>query len=195
MHPARQELLDDLWADGRTFDAGQPERLDRRRNLEPDSARLLNILIRSIAPAGVLELGTSNGFSTIWIADALESTGGRLVTVEFDAERAAQAAANLDAAGVQSVVEQRVDDAARVLASEADGAWPVIFLDAERPAYVSYWPDLARVLSPGGLLVVDNCISHADQVADFRGLIDADAGFTSTLVTVGAGLLLVSKDR
>ena len=73
--------------------------------------------------------------------------------------------------------------------------WQVVFLDAERPAYASYWPDLDRVLAPGGLLVVDNCLSHADQVRDFRVLVDASPGYCSTLVPVGAGLLMISKDR
>lgn len=111
MDQKRTELLDRLYADGRAFDAGQEDRLNRRRNLEPESAQLLNLLLRSIAPERVLELGTSNGYSTIWIADALEATGGRLVTVEFDPDRAAQAAQNLAAAGVSHLVEQRVDDA------------------------------------------------------------------------------------
>ncbi|MEL4505522.1 hypothetical protein AAEX63_10795 [Luteococcus sp. H138] len=78
MEQTRVELLERLWREGRDFDAGQPDRLDRRRNLEPDSAQLLNLLIRSIAPMKVLELGTSNGYSTIWIADALEGTGGHV---------------------------------------------------------------------------------------------------------------------
>ena len=82
-----------------------------------------------------------------------------------------------------------------MLAGEPDGDWQVVFLDAERTAYVSYWPDLDRILAPGGLLVVDNCLSHADQVSDFRALIDAAPGYASTLVAIGAGLLMVSKDR
>lgn len=71
----------------------------------------------------------------------------------------------------------------------------MIFLDAERPAYVGYWPDLDRTLEPGGLLVVDNARSHADQVADFRALIDGAPGYESVLLPTGAGLLLVSKGR
>ena len=163
MDKNRAGLLGRLWAEGRAFDAGQEDRLNRRRNLEPESAQLLNLLVRSISPSAVLELGTSNGYSTVWIADALEATDGHLVTVEYDEGRAAEAARNLAAAKVADRVEQRVDDAGRVLASEAAEAWSVVFLDAERPAYTSYWPDLCRILAPGGLLVVDNCISHADR--------------------------------
>lgn len=195
MDPRRRALLDRLWQEGRDFDAAQPDRLDRRRNLEPESAELLNILVRTLAPAEVLELGTSTGFSALWIADALEPHGGRLTTVDPDAPRLAKARTNLEAAGVADVVTVRQADAADVLADAEDGCLPLVFLDAERPAYPDYWPDLARILAPGGLLVVDNCLSHADDVRPFRALVDASPGFRSTLVPVGAGLLLVSKDR
>ncbi|MEL4505523.1 hypothetical protein AAEX63_10800 [Luteococcus sp. H138] len=117
------------------------------------------------------------------------------MTVENDPARAEEASGNLTAAGLAEVVEQRVADAGQVLAGEQTQGWPVVFLDAERPAYVSYWPDLWRILGLGGLLVVDNCISHADQVAGFRALVDATPSCRSSLVPVGAGLLLVSKDR
>lgn len=195
MQHDRHQFLVELWQDGREFDADQPDRLDRRRNLEPESAELLNIIVRTLAPAAVLELGTSNGFSSIWLADALEPTGGRLVTVDNDSGRAAEAAVNLLQAGVAGLVDQKVADAGQVLREEPAGTWPLIFLDAERTQYVQYWPDLDRILAPGGLLIIDNCISHADQVRDFRALIDASPTFRSTLVATGAGLLLVSKDR
>jgi len=96
---------------------------------------------------------------------------------------------------VSDVVEQLVADAGRVLADQADASCPLIFLDAERGLYASYWADLLRALTPGGLLVVDNCVSHADQVADFRALVDAEPSVRSALVPIGAGLLLISKDR
>lgn len=195
MKPHRAELLARLWAEGRQFDAGQQDRLDRRRNLEPESAELLNILVRTLAPPAVLELGTSTGFSTIWLADSLEASGGTVLTVDNDAGRAAEATANLGEADLVSGVDQRVADAADVLAEQPDESWEFVFLDAERSEYVSYWPEIDRILSPGGLLVVDNCVSHADQVADFRALVGARTDYRQTLVPVGAGLLFISKDR
>ena len=90
-------------------------------------------------------------------------------------------------------MDQRIDDAGAVLADSPDAAWQMVFLDAERPHYVGYWPDLDRVLAPGALLAVDNCTSHAEEVAEFRALIDADARYESVPVPVGAGVLLVVK--
>lgn len=191
----RRELLARLWEEGREFDAEQQDRLDRRRNLEPESAELLNILVRSLAPTAVLELGTSNGFSSIWIAEALESSGGTLLTVDNHPGRAAEATKNLVDADVAGRVDQRVADAADVLAEQPDESWGFVFLDAERTHYVNYWPEVDRILAPGGLLVVDNCISHANEVRDFRALVGACRDYRQALVPIGAGLLLISKER
>ncbi len=104
------------------------------------------------------------------------------------------AAQNLDRAGLRELVELRVEDAAVSLQQTPGGALDMIFLDAERPAYAGYWPDLVRVLRPGGLLAVDNVLSHAEQVDDLRSLIRSDARFNEATVPTGAGLLLVVRN-
>jgi predicted O-methyltransferase YrrM len=188
-------LLDELHAYGVEYDAGKPDRLDRLRNLEPDTAALLALLVRATGARAVLELGTSNGYSTLWLADAVRAVGGRLVSVELEAGRTSQAARNLDRAGLRDVVELRVQDAADAIKDSPDAAWDMIFLDAERPAYPGYWPDLVRALKPGGLLAVDNVLSHADQVREFRALVSADPRVTEALAPTGAGALLVVRDQ
>jgi predicted O-methyltransferase YrrM len=188
------ELLEDLQHRGREHDAAQPDRLDRWRNLEPDTARLLAVLVRALAPRRALELGTSNGYSTIWLADAARSGGGSLTSVEIDAERAERARENVRAAGLADAVELRIEDAGAVLAASADGEWDFVFLDAERPAYVSYWRDLVRVLPPRGLLAIDNVISHADELIEFRELVARDARVSEALAPTGAGLLLLVRE-
>jgi predicted O-methyltransferase YrrM len=188
------ELLDDLHRRGREFDAAQADRLERWRNLEPDTARLLALLVRALAPRKALELGTSNGYSTIWLADAVQGVGGELTSVEIDATRAERARENLSAAGLAHAVDVRVEDARAVLAASADGDWDLVFLDAERPAYVSDWPDLVRVLPPRGLLAIDNVISHADELIEFRELVAHDARVSEALAPTGAGLLLVLRE-
>jgi predicted O-methyltransferase YrrM len=197
MDSAMAELLGDLYMRGREHDERQADRVDRYRNVEPDTARLLAVLIRALAlaPRRLLELGTSNGYSTIWLADAARAVGGSLTSVEIDPARVAEARENLRTAGVAAHVDLRVDDAGAVLASSQEGAWNFIFLDAERPAYAGYWPDLVRVLGPTGLLAVDNVISHADQVAEFRELVANDNRVREALAPTGAGALLVVRER
>jgi predicted O-methyltransferase YrrM len=186
-------LLDELHRDGIAHDRTKADRLERLRNVEPDSAALLALLLRATGARAVLELGTSNGYSTLWLADAVGSVGGRLVSVELDAQRSARAARNLDRGGLGGVVELRVQDAAQTLRASPDSAWDMIFLDAERDAYAVYWPELLRALRPGGLLAVDNVLSHADELGEFRALVAAEAGVSEAVAPTGAGLLLVVR--
>jgi predicted O-methyltransferase YrrM len=186
------EYLDELYRRGREHDADKEDRLQRLRNVEPDSARLLSVLVRACRAHAVLELGTSNGYSTVWLADAV-GADGHVLSVDVEAERTALAAESLRGAGLEARVELRTQDAAETLRASADEAWDLIFLDAERPAYAGYWPDLVRVLRPGGLLAVDNVLSHAEQVAEFRALVEGDERVLDALAPTGAGLLLVVR--
>src|SRR5271155_4914071 len=183
-------VLDELHRDGVEHDAGKADRLERLRNVEPDTARVLAVLVRATAARRVLEIGTS----TLWLAAAVRSVGGQVVSVDSDAARSALAAQNLERAGLRDLVELLVEDAAVSLREMPDRGLDMIFLDAERPAYAGYWPQLARVLRPGGLLAVDNVLSHADEVSDFRALIRAAEPVSEALVPTGAGLLLIVRD-
>jgi predicted O-methyltransferase YrrM len=193
MNEDRRAFLDELYAHGREHDARHEDRLARLRNVEPETAELLGVLVRALGARRVLEIGTSNGYSTIWLADAAEAVGGAVVSLEVEPERTAQALANLTRAGVKGAADLRVQDASEALPAYEAGAWDLIFLDAERPAYVGYWPDLQRVLVPRGLLVVDNALSHAAELVDFSELVYSTPGVTSTLLPVGAGVLLIVK--
>lgn len=194
MDDALTAFLEELHRYGVEHDATKADRLDRLRNLEPESACLLSVLVRATGARAVLELGTSNGYSTVWLAEAARATGGRVTTVEIDAGRSAEAASNLERAGLRSHAELRIADAGEILRTSKDAEWDLIFLDAERPAYLSYWADLLRTLRPGGLLAVDNVISHAEQVSAFRTLVHESPGVTEALAPTGAGLLLIVRD-
>jgi predicted O-methyltransferase YrrM len=193
MDSTRQAFLDELYAHGRAYDSQREDRLQRLRNVEPETAELLGVLVRAMRATRVLEIGTSNGYSTIWLGDAAEAVGGKVLSLEIEAERTAQAADNLAEAGVADFVELRTQDAAEALRSFADGAFDLIFLDAERTLYANYWQDLIRALRPNGLLVVDNTLSHAKELVEFSELVYASPEVTSTLVTVGAGVMLIVK--
>ncbi len=186
-------LLGDVYSEGRRHDAAKEDRLERLRNVEPDTAALLALLVRAIRPAAILELGTSNGYSTVWLADAARDVGASVLSVDIDPARTEQARANLRLAGLEERVTLRSGDAGETLAGCQSDSLGLVFLDAERPSYPAYWPDLLRSLLPGGLLVVDNVISHAEEVVEFRGLLEAEATVTEALVPTGAGALLVVK--
>jgi predicted O-methyltransferase YrrM len=195
MRADRRALAARYYASSRAHDEALADRLRRFRNLEPPSAELLAVVARAAGARRILELGTSNGYSTLWLGDAAEANGGSLLGVDVDSDRIDLAHDVLAEAGLSEVVELRVEDAAKTLAGSADGQWDLVFLDAERPHYVSYLDDLVRSLKPGGALVVDNVLSHADELRDFTQAIEAIAELTQTVVPVGAGLRVAVKSR
>jgi predicted O-methyltransferase YrrM len=191
--PARRAYAAELYATSQEHDAHERDRLARWRNVEPDTAAMLGVLVRAKQAKRLLEIGTSNGYSTIWLADAAQATGGALTSLDIDPERTAIAARNLARAGLEGSAELRTEDAATALRTAADAAFDFVFLDAERDAYAGYLPDLVRTLAPAGLLAVDNVISHASQLTTFRARVEQDERVTHALVPVGAGVLLIVR--
>jgi len=194
MNEVRRRFADELYANSEEHDRSRSNRLERFRNVEPPTAELLGVLIRATAARRILELGTSNGYSTIWLADAAEATGGTVVSVDVDADRTELARRNLRRVELEALVELRTEDAAVTLGGAADSQWEFVFLDAERPAYPGYLPDLVRTLAPGGVLAVDNVRSHEHELVEFTSLIEAEPALTQTVVPVGAGLRLAVRD-
>jgi len=193
MDETRRRLAEQLYEAGHAHDQTKADRLERLRNVEPPTAELLGVLIRGFAAKRILELGTSNGYSTLWLGDAAQATGGSVVTVDTDAGRTKLARDNVAAAHLDGTIELRTEDAALTLQGSVDGEWDFIFLDAERPFYAAYLPDLTRILTAGGALAVDNVISHEHELAEFTALIESEPAFTQTVVPVGAGLRLAVK--
>lgn len=182
-------LLDELHADGVAHDAKQPDRLLRRRNLEDDAAELLTLAARMIGARDVVEIGTSNGYSAIWLADAVGDTGGTVVSV--DTASAKEAEENLRRAGLADRVDFVQEDGGRYLAELPDDSVDLLFMDAERTEYTGWWPHPVRVLRPGGVLAIDNVLAPSPgELVDFIALVAGDARLTGSTVSVGKGLHL-----
>ena len=187
------ELLAELEEFGKTNDGSTTERPRRMLNITRDTGEFLAVLVRATLARRVLEIGTSNGYSTLWLADAARAIGGSVTTVELSAYKVGLATANFTRSGLAPYISLVHDDAGRVLERSADGAFDLIFLDSERPEYPGWWPNLRRVLRPGGLLVIDNATSHPEQMAPFVALVKADAEFVTSLVPVGNGEFLAVR--
>ncbi len=174
-------------------DNTKENRLEKWRNLEPESAEFISILIRTQQSRNVLELGTSNGFSTLWIADALKKSNGKLVSIEIEKSRTELAEKHLINFHLIDNVELITADAKDFL-FQAEPIYDVIFLDAERKYYVEYWSYLKNLLNKkGSLLIVDNVISHKNEVAEFISIIESTDDFIISTINIGAGILLVTK--
>ena len=155
-----QATIDDLNAAAEQHDAAQADRLDRWRVLEPDAGRLLWFLTQTVRARRIVEIGTSRGVSTLWLADAARATGGRVLSLDSDAAAQDDARRSLATAGLDEHVEFRVGDGGAALAELPDGAVDLLFLDAERTEYPAWWPDPVRVLRSGGVLVADLSLIH-----------------------------------
>ncbi|MGK5028369.1 O-methyltransferase [Janthinobacterium sp. DSP2-3-3] len=186
-------LLCELEAFGSSNDAAHAERASRMLNITRDTGELLAVLVRARGARRVLEIGTSNGYSTLWLARAAQALGGIVVTVEKAQDKFDMAHANFVRAQLQGVVKQLLADAGDVLRDAADGAYDVIFLDSARQQYAQWWPQLDRVLAAGGVLVVDNASSHYADMAEFLDAIRADSNYTTCLATVGKGEFIAVK--
>jgi predicted O-methyltransferase YrrM len=193
MVDALQNLLAELEQFGRDNDSATTERPRKMLNITRDTGEFLTVLVRAALARRVLEIGTSNGYSTLWLASAAQDIGGSVTTVEKSQYKIDLAAKNFAHSGLASSISQVHDDAGRLLERSADGAFDLIFLDSERPEYSGWWPHLRRVLRRDGLLVVDNATSHPAEIAPFVALVKADAEFISSLVPVGNGEFLAAR--
>jgi predicted O-methyltransferase YrrM len=193
MAESLQVLLSELERFGEANDNATAERPRRMLNITRDTGEFLSVLVQATSARRVLEIGTSNGYSTLWIASAARATGGAVTTVELSDYKVGLARQNFSRSGLASYITLVHDDASRVLARSADASFDLVFLDSERPEYPGWWPHLQRVLRPGGLLVVDNATSHPEQMAPFVALVKADTAFTTSLVPIGNGEFLAVK--
>jgi predicted O-methyltransferase YrrM len=185
------QRIADLYDQFKQHDAQQSDRLSRYRNIEAESAKLLAMLIRCQQSKRILEIGTSTGYSTLWLAEAAQAVGGKVQTLEIDPLRSTQAKKYAEAFELAQHIDFWVGDAADFLA-QATQSFDFILLDAERGNYVSYWADLKRLLqTSGSTLVIDNVISHAAEVKSFLELIKQDEDYMSTILPIGAGLCMV----
>jgi predicted O-methyltransferase YrrM len=178
---------------GAAYDAATDERPQRMLNITRDTGAFLAMLVRATRAQRVLEIGTSNGYSTIWLAEAARVNGGSVTTIEFDVHKVGLATANFGRAGLSQFIKLVQEDAGQVLQRCDPSAYDLVFLDAERAQYPSWWPHLRRVLRPGGLLIVDNATSHIDEMTPFIALVTTDAAFATCLVPVGKGEFLAVK--
>ncbi|RQW23859.1 O-methyltransferase [Rhodobacteraceae bacterium CH30] len=193
METGLQQLLRELEQFGEGNDATISDRPRRMLNITRSTGELLGVLVRSAKARQVLEIGTSNGYSTLWLAEACSATGGQVHTVEFSEFKCQLARSNFERSGLGQQIILLQEDAGHVLAETEDDAYDLIFLDSERSEYLGWWPELRRILRPGGLLVVDNAVSHEAEMVGFMAQVKADPAFFCCVVPVGNGEFMATR--
>jgi len=180
------ERLQERDARDRTDGTPQSQRL---RAITPDVGQLLLTLALAVDARRIVEVGTSSGYSTLWLALAAQRNGGRVTTFEIDPAKVALATSTFSEAGVAGVIDLRAEDAAVGLAAVA-GAADLVFIDAEKRDYEAYLDLAVAALRTGGLLIADNLTSHASELAGFRARALAHERLSSVVVPIGNGELV-----
>jgi predicted O-methyltransferase YrrM len=185
--------LEELERFSQAHDRNTADHSRKMLNITRDTGEFLSVLVRATGARRVLELGTSNGYSTLWLASAARPGGGRVTTVELSDFKLGLASSNFAKSDLASCIALVHEDAGGVLARSAADSFDFVFLDTDRSRYVSWWPDVKRVLRPGGMMVVDNATTHPQELAAFIALINADSAFATCLVPVGNGEFMAVK--
>lgn len=176
--------------DARDRADGTPQ-AQRMRQIPPETGRFLALLAAN-APAGNwIEIGSSAGYSTLWLALAAREAGATITTYELLPGKVALAQETYAQAGVSDVVRLVAGDARDHLPAISDIAF--CFLDAEKEIYEACYELVVPRLLPGGLLVADNAISHGEIVKPLLERALADTRVDALVVPIGKGLLVCRK--
>ncbi len=193
-HPIPQPILARMRElekiDGRDRADGTPH-FARLRQIPPDTGRFLALLAASAPPGQVVEIGTSAGYSTLWLALACRAAGRSLTTFEVLPEKIALAK--------ETFALARVDDVVTLVAGDARSHLPAMagigfcFLDAEKEVYADCYEAVVPRLVSGGLLVADNAVSHQDALRPILDRAQTDPRVDALIVPLGKGELICRK--
>ncbi|MBN2473257.1 MAG: O-methyltransferase [Pirellulales bacterium] len=163
----------------------------RMMNVPAADGRLLRLLAETTGAKTVVEIGTSNGISAIWISMGLRKTGGKLITHELDQGRAALARENFVKAGVADIVTV-VEGNAHETLSRLKGPVDMVFIDAEKEGYLDYLEQVLPLVRPGGLVLAHNMTARMAR-ADFAEAIRTDPNLETILYMQGGGMSVSLK--
>lgn len=185
---ARMRELEALDAQDR---ANNTPKLERLRQIPADTGKFL-ALQAALAPDGAfLEIGTSAGYSAMWISLATIARGVRLQTFEILEAKARLARETLAKTGLDAHIDFVHEDARERLAGIADVAF--CFLDAEKEVYTDCFRLLLPNLKPGGIILADNMTSHSKELAGFLQLVEQEPTLDAVVVPIGNGVLLCRR--
>jgi len=163
----------------------------RLRQIPPETGRFLALLAASSPRGAVLEIGTSGGYSSLWLALACRQRGDRLITFEAAANKVSLAQETFRLAQVQDLVQVVQGDATQLLPRYSAVAF--CFIDIEKDTYRPSYDLLLPILVRGGIFCADNAISHARELAPFLEYVASDTRVDSLVVPVGKGVLVCRK--
>jgi predicted O-methyltransferase YrrM len=182
-------LLQEIEDFGHGHDSQESQHSRRLLNLERDSAELMRMLLLCSQRKCVLEIGTSNGYSAIYLASTLREIRGSssLVTIEKDSSKALMAKQNFKRANLDASIDLRVGSATEIV-KELTGPFDCVFFDADRVSAPEQLQLLLPKLTDDVLLLADNVLSHPGEIEGYIRMFDRLPDFTTSVVPIGKGL-------
>ncbi len=163
-------------------------------NIARVSAEFMYILIKAENIQNAIEVGTSNGYSGIWLGKALQETGGHLTTIEYWEKRLSVARENFKQCGLEDTITPRQGDACEILNSLPDDfKIDFVFIDANKREYVKYFDILNPHIRVGGYIACDNVLSHKEKCQPFIDAINANSDYENVVLALPAGLSLARR--
>ena len=163
-------------------------------NISRQTGNFISMLIKSAGSKNVLELGTSNGYSTLWIADALKYTNGHLTTIEFWEKRQCLAREYIADCGLSDYVTFKIGQAYDIILDELQNEqYDLVFIDANKQEYLRFFEAVHPILKKGGIILADNITSHAEKVKPFVDAISSHKEYQSQILDLPDGLLMAYK--
>jgi caffeoyl-CoA O-methyltransferase len=159
-------------------------------NVPVTDGRMLRLLTEALGAKNVVEIGTSTGLSGLWFSLALQKTGGRLTTFEYDAGRAATARGHFKKAGVDHLVTVVEGDAHQTI-SRLKEPIDVLFIDADKEGYVDYLNKLLPLVRPGGLIIAHN----DDTAPDYQSRVTGNPALETLFYREGSGMAISLRKR
>lgn len=192
------------WSNAQTRDPGLDKKVEqflnahkrdwRDMNVPYEDGKILYDLIVKNEYTSALEIGTSTGHSTIWLAWAMSKTGGKVITLELNERRHKEALKNIADAGLSQFVDARLGNA-HDLVKELTGPFDFVFSDADKDWYKQYFIDLVPKLKPGGCFTTHN-VADGQADADFMNYVKNHSQFTTTIDrTSRAGIMISYKKK
>jgi caffeoyl-CoA O-methyltransferase len=159
-----------------------------------EDGRFLRLMVASSGAKRALEIGGASGYSAIWIGMGLRETGGRLVTIEYDAVRAKELADNVRRAGLSDIVQVVSGDAFQQI-PKAAGTFDFVFLDAWKKDYKRFYDLVYPRLDKGGLFLAHNVVNKRSEMGDFLDAIQKQPALWTTIVSPSSEGMSVSLKR
>ena len=150
--------------------------------ISEEDGRFLRVLVASRGARSILEIGAASGYSGIWLGLGARESGGRVVAIEYDPQRAQEAAGNVRKAGVHDVVRVVHGDAFKEI-PKLQGAFDLVFLDAWKPDYKKFFDMIYPRLSPGGVFVAHNVVNKKSEMEPFLRTVQNHPSLFTTIVS------------